>query len=84
MSEERLKQAKALEMQSSAAVVGTIDNIVDGNTENITSTKPDHQLSGSLLGWYSVLSSTSIKEGELYHFSMYVSMLFKCIQFEWT
>ncbi len=71
MSEERLKQAKALEIQSGAAVVSSVDNSTQEHTEEKTSSKPENQLSGSLLGWYSVLSSKSIKDGELYHFSMY-------------
>ncbi len=36
-----------------------------------TTVRPNNQLSKSLLGWYSVCSSQVLKEGELYHFSMY-------------
>ena len=44
MSEERLKQAKALNMESGAAVVGSIDNSAGEITEEKTSSKPENKL----------------------------------------
>ncbi len=70
MSEERLKQAKALN-NTGAALVSSLEDAGDSSTETITTHKAEKQLSSSLLGWYSVITCQKLESGKLYHFSMY-------------
>ncbi len=52
-----------------------MDSVLTGNgpinTEETPSRQPSNQLKGSLIGWYAACSSNSLKDEQLYFFTMY-------------
>ncbi len=71
MSEEGYKQNSSITMTDGRSA-GT-ELYVGGNkiTDEQFATLPENQLKGGLLGWYAVCSINSLKEDQLYFFSMY-------------
>ena len=71
MSAEELNQFNSLSLTEEASMKESNQTQSDQKLEEQTSVKPSNQLEGSLLGWYAVSNSSSIKNGELHNFSMY-------------
>ncbi len=69
MGKERLKQFSSLNLADEARREDDVQDKNNVQTQN--SPLPNNQLSGGLLGWYSVISSKSLEKGKLYSFSMY-------------
>ena len=71
MNEENGKNNKSFEYETNNLIRSSFnekESVKD--IENIAS-KPSNQLTNGLLGWYSVSSSESIKDGKLNHFTIY-------------
>ena len=75
MNEEKGKDNKSFEYESNNLIRSNFngkESVKD--LENIAP-KPSNQLTNGLLGWYSVSSSDSIKDGKLNHFTIYNEQL---------
>ena len=71
MKEEKEKNNKSFEYESNDLISSTINEKKNLNELENIAPKPSNQLTNGLLGWYSVSSSESIKEGKLNHFTIY-------------
>ena len=71
MSNERLKNLDNVEFANKAALQGGLRSNNTSKIKKQKATKPSNQLKGSLLGWYSVLSSSSLEANKLYSFTMF-------------
>ena len=71
MKEEKGKDNKSLEYETNNLIRSNFNEKKSvKDLENIAP-KPSNQLTNGLLGWYSVATSESIKEGKLNHFTIY-------------
>ena len=71
MNEEKGKNNKSFEYETNNLISSNFNekkNVAE--VESIAS-KPSNQLTNGLLGWYSVATSESLKQGKLYHFTIY-------------
>ena len=71
MSNERFKKLDNLKVANKATLDTQLKSNRKINIKKEASKRPSNQLKGSLLGWYAVLSSESLKQKELYSFSMF-------------
>ena len=71
MNEEGLKKFKSVKLANESTLHSSLDKKVNNKVETDTSVKPSNQLTSGLLGWFAVCSSNTLKNGELYHFSMF-------------
>ncbi|WP_320664425.1 aromatic ring-hydroxylating dioxygenase subunit alpha [Prochlorococcus sp. MIT 1223] len=71
MSNEGLKKIKELKFANKATLNTELKKNNEVKVKKEASPRPSNQLEGSLLGWYSVLSSYSLNENKLYSFSMF-------------
>ncbi len=71
MSNERFQKLEKLKFANKATVDKDLNEKSNLNISKKTSKRPSNQLKGSLLGWYSVLSTQSLKQNQLYFFSMF-------------
>ena len=71
MSNEGLKKIESLNFGSKTTLNNDLSKNNQIKKKNDSSARPSNQLKGSLFGWYSVLSSSSLKENKIYSFSMF-------------
>tara|TARA_Y100001968_G_scaffold118117_2_gene107575 strand:- start:5 stop:1339 length:1335 start_codon:yes stop_codon:yes gene_type:complete len=71
MINERFQKLDNLQVANKATLDAQLNENSKLKIKKETSKKPSNQLKGSLLGWYAVLASDSLKEKELYSFSMF-------------
>ena len=71
MNEENRKKNKTFAYETNNLINSSINGKKSLNNQEEISPKPINQLSNGLLGWYSVSSSDSVKDGDLNFFTMY-------------
>ena len=71
MSEEGLSQFNPVKLANESPSSSSLGSEVTEKSKASRQAKPLNQLGNGLLGWYAAYSSSSLKEGDLYYFSMY-------------
>ena len=71
MNEENGKNNNSFEYETNNLIRSTFNEKENVKDLDSIAPKPSNQLTNGLLGWYSVSSSESIKEGKLNHFTIY-------------
>ena len=71
MNEENGKDNKSFEYETNNLIRSNFNEKESVKELENIAPKPSNQLTNGLLGWYSVSSSESIKEGKLNHFTIY-------------
>ena len=71
MNEENGKDNKSFEYETNNLIRSNFNEKESVKELENIAPKPSNQLTNGLLGWYSVSSSETIKDGKLNHFTIY-------------